>query len=102
QDLEHLTKVGTELDPANPEAVKGFVEAVAVQSRKVQDALRRFGIVSYEPPLGSAYNPALHERVGSGRFEGMGPLLVGQVVEPGFASQQPDFKLVRAKVIVSE
>ena len=36
------------------------------------------------------------------RKEGMGPLLVAEQREPGFASQQPDFKLVRAKVIVSE
>jgi molecular chaperone GrpE (heat shock protein) len=102
QELEHLTKVGGEVDPANPEAVKGFVEGVAVQSRKVQATLKRLGVVPYEPQLGSAYDPKLHERVGSDRFEGMGPLLVGKVVEPGYASQQPDFKLVRAKVIVSE
>ena len=38
----------------------------------------------------------------SARAEGMGPLLVAEQRERGYASQQPDFKLVRAKVIVSE
>jgi hypothetical protein len=32
----------------------------------------------------------------------MGPLLVAQQIEPGYASQQPDFVLRRAKILVSE
>jgi len=102
QELEHLRTVGETLDPAKPKAVKGYLDGIAVQSRKVQAALKQFGIVPYEPQPGTPYNPALHERVGSGRFEGIPPLMIGKTVEPGYASQQPDFKLVRAKVIVSE
>ena len=52
--------------------------------------------------IGSAYNPALHERVGSKRIEGMGPLLVAEQRERGYASQQPEFVLRRPKVLVSE
>jgi hypothetical protein len=52
--------------------------------------------------IGSAYNPALHERVGSKPMEGMGPLLVAEQRESGWASQQPEFVLRRPKVIVSE
>jgi molecular chaperone GrpE (heat shock protein) len=102
QELEHLRRVGEELDPTKPEAVKGYLDGVAVQSRKVQATLKQFGIIPYEAPPATPYNPAMHERVGKGTFEGMGPGLVGKTVEPGYASQQPDFKLVRAKVIVSE
>ena len=102
QELEHLRAVGETVDMSKPEAVKGYLDGIAVQSRKVQATLKQFGIVPYEAQAGTPYNPALHERVGSGRFEGIPPLMVGKTVEPGFASQQPDFKLVRAKVIVSE
>ena len=34
--------------------------------------------------------------------DGLNPNQVAEQREPGYASQQPDFKLVRAKVIVSE
>ncbi len=102
QELEHLRRVGEEMDASKPEAVKGYLDGVAVQSRKVQATLKQFGIVPYEPQPGTPYSPALHERVGSARFEGIPPLMVGRTVEQGYASQQPDFKLVRAKVIVSE
>jgi molecular chaperone GrpE len=102
QELEHLRAVGESLDPSKPEAVKGYLDGIAVQSRKVMATLKQFGIVPYEPQPGTPYNPALHERVGSARFEGIPPLMVGKAVEPGYASQQPDFKLVRAKVMVSE
>jgi molecular chaperone GrpE (heat shock protein) len=102
QELEHLRAIGETLDPTKPESVKGYLDGIAVQSRKVQASLKQVGIVPYEPQPGTPYNPALHERVGSARFEGIPPLMVGRTAEPGFASQQPDFKLVRAKVIVSE
>ncbi len=102
QELEHLRAVGETVDASRPESVKGYLDGIAVQSRKVQATLKQFGIVPYEPQPGTPYNPALHERVGSARFEGIPPLMVGKTAEPGFASQQPDFKLVRAKVIVSE
>ena len=64
--------------------------------------LLRHGIQPYDAVIGSPYNPALHERVGSTRIEGMGPLLVAEQHEPGYASQQPEFVLRRPKVIVSE
>jgi molecular chaperone GrpE (heat shock protein) len=99
-DLEHLVRVRPAA--ADADALNGWMEAVGVQSRKIQAALKQHGIVPYDAPIGSPYNPALHERVGSARFEGLGPLLVGEQKEPGYASQLPDFKLVRAKVIVSE
>jgi molecular chaperone GrpE (heat shock protein) len=101
QDLEHIMN-NRPADLANAEAVAGWAESVAVQTRKVQSALQQLGIKEYDADLGAPYNPALHERVGSMRKEGMGPLLVAEQRERGYASQQPDFKLVRAKVIVSE
>jgi len=101
QELEHIMN-NRPGDLSNLEAVRGWSESVAVQSRKVKAAVLQHGIHEYNAELGTPYNPALHERVGSMRKEGMGPLLVAEQREPGFASQQPDFKLVRVKVIVSE
>jgi hypothetical protein len=97
-------------DPGAAHAVSGtdadafarWAEAVEVQARKVQAALLRHGIHPYDAVIGSSYNPALHERVGSKRIEGMGPLLVAEQQESGWASQQPEFILRRPKVIVSE
>jgi molecular chaperone GrpE (heat shock protein) len=84
------------------EAVTRWIEAVEVESRKVDAALLKHGIQPYDAVLSSPYNPAIHERVGSKRVEGMGPLLVAEQVERGYASQQPEFVLRRPKVIVSE
>ena len=56
----------------------------------------------YDAVISAPYNPAIHERVGSARVEGMGPLLVAEQRERGYASQQPEFVLRRPKVIVSE
>jgi molecular chaperone GrpE (heat shock protein) len=84
------------------EAMKSWADAVEVQSRKVKDAVARYGIKEYDAVISSAYNPALHERVGSARVEGMGPNLVAEQRERGYASQQPEFVLRRPKVIVSE
>ena len=64
--------------------------------------LLRHGIHPYDAVISSPYNPAIHERVGSKRVEGMGPLLVAEQLERGYASQQPEFVLRRPKVIVSE
>jgi hypothetical protein len=108
--LNELLEIGFELQSlvtARPgteerEAFDRWAEAVEVQSRKVQAALLRYGIHPYDAALGSAYNPALHERVGSRRTEGMDPLRVAEQIEPGWASQQPEFVLRRPKVIVSE
>lgn len=101
QDFEHVMR-NQPTDMANVESVKGWIASMAVQSRKVKAILLQHGIHEYNAVLGSPYNPALHERVGSMRKDGMGPLLIAEQREPGYASQQPDFKLVRAKVIVSE
>ena len=84
------------------QAVVRWADAIAVQTRKVQAALLRHGIHPYDAVVSSPYNPALHERVGSKRVEGMGPLLVAEQREHGYASQQPDFVLRRPKVIVTE
>jgi hypothetical protein len=100
QDLEHIVASRPEANDA--EAVSRWADAIAVQSRKVQAALLRHGIQPYDAVIGTPYNPALHERVGSARVEGMGPLLVAEQRERGYASQQPEFVLRRPKVIVSE
>jgi hypothetical protein len=99
-DLEHIVAARPPLD--DQEAVARWAEAVEVESRKVQAALLRHGIHPYDAVIGSAYNPALHERVGSKRVEGMDALRVAEQRERGYASQQPEFVLRRPKVIVSE
>ena len=99
-ELEHI--VASRPSPDDCEAVTRWMEAVEVQSRKVQAALARHGIQPYDAVLGAAYNPAIHERVGSEPVEGMGALHIAGQRERGYASQQPEFVLRRPKVIVSE
>jgi hypothetical protein len=99
-DLTAIVAARPSLDDL--EAIKRWIEAVEVQSRKTDAALLRHGIHPYDAVISSAYNPAIHERVGSKRVEGMGPLLVAEQTERGYASQQPEFVLRRPKVIVSE
>jgi molecular chaperone GrpE (heat shock protein) len=99
-DLQHI--VASRPPSGDAEAAARWADGVEVESRKVQAALLRHGIQPYDAVIGSAYNPALHERVGSRRAEGMGPLLVAEQRERGYASQQPEFVLRRPKVIVSE
>jgi hypothetical protein len=99
-DLEVIVSARPALEDV--EAVRRWAEAIEVESRKVQAALLRHGIHPYDAVISSPYNPALHERVGSARVEGMGPLLVAEQREHGYASQQPEFVLRRPKVIVSE
>lgn len=84
------------------EAVQRWIEAVEVESRKLDAALLKHGVQPYDAVISSPYNPAIHERIGSKRVEGMGPLLVAEQIERGYASQQPEFVLRRPKVIVSE
>ena len=100
QDLEHITAVKP--PPDDPEKVKGWIEAVEVETRKVQAMVGQKNVKEYEARPGEPYNPALHKRVGSERVEGMGPLLVARTVKKGYASQQPDFVLQRPEVIVTE
>ncbi len=100
QDLERI--VAARPPAADAEALARWADAVEVQSRKVQAALARHGILPYDAVIGSAYTPALHERVGGCRVEGMPPLRVGEQRERGYASQQPEFVLRRPKVLVTE
>ncbi len=108
--LNELLEIGIDLERivtarpwgADAAAAARWVESVEVESRKVQAALLRHGIHRYDAVIGSAYNPALHERVGSQRLEGMDPFRVAEQREPGYASQQPEFVLRRPKVIVSD
>jgi molecular chaperone GrpE (heat shock protein) len=100
QIVAHRPKLEADMPAAV--AMNAWADSIEVQARKVRDALRKHGIQTYHAVIGSPYNPALHERVGSMRMEGMGPLLVAEQREPGYASQQPEFVLRRPKVLVSE
>jgi molecular chaperone GrpE (heat shock protein) len=103
-DLEHIVAQRPDMAALGEagESAARWAEAVEVESRKVQAALRRHGIHPYDAVIGSPYDPKLHERVGSKRMEGMDALRVAEQREHGFASQQPEFVLRRPKVIVSE
>jgi molecular chaperone GrpE (heat shock protein) len=103
-DLEHIVASRPALagSAQDTEAIARWAEAVDVECRKVQAALRRHGVHPYDAVIGSPYNPALHERVGSKHMEGMDALRVAEQREHGFASQHPEFVLRRPKVIVSE
>jgi molecular chaperone GrpE (heat shock protein) len=79
-----------------------WADGVEVEARKVAAALVRHGIHRYDAVIGAPYNPALHERVGSKRVEGLEALRVAEQTQHGFASQQPGFVLRRPKVIVTE
>jgi molecular chaperone GrpE (heat shock protein) len=102
-ELDHILSSRPEV-PAGPEADlwQLWLEALEVQDRKIQETLVRFGIHPYDAVIGSPYNPALHERVGSKRVEGMDALRVAEQRERGYASQQPEFILRRPKVVVTE
>jgi molecular chaperone GrpE (heat shock protein) len=108
--LNELLDVGLDLlqivaaRPAAGDAVAlaRWADGVEVEARKVEAALRRHGIHPYDAVIASPYNPALHERIGSRRAEGMDALRIVEQREPGYASQQPEFVLRRPKVIISE
>src|SRR5262249_29167653 len=100
QDLEHIVAAKPSLDDVA--ALKAWAESIEVESRKGQAALLRHGIFPYEAKVADPYDPKFDERVGKVRVEGLGPNLVAEVVEKGYASQQPDFVLRRPKVKVSE
>jgi molecular chaperone GrpE (heat shock protein) len=99
-DMEHLAK--SRPDHSGEDALARWADGVLVQARKVQAILQQLGIHPYDAVIGSAYNPALHERVGSRTVEGMEALHVIEQREHGYASQQPEFVLRRAKVVISE
>jgi molecular chaperone GrpE (heat shock protein) len=106
QDLDQIVKakpkVAEGMSAAEVEGLVRWAEAVEVQSRKVRDALTRHGVHPYDAVIGSPYNPALHERIGSRRVEGMGPLLVAEQTQSGYASDTPEFVLRRPLVYVTE
>lgn len=100
-DLARIVEARPAIPDGDDSLVRWF-EALEVHHRKVQAALDRFGINRYDAVVGSAYQPALHERVGSRRVDGMDALRIAEQKEPGYASQQPEFVLRRPKVIVTE
>ncbi len=103
-DLDHIvaSRPTPALEVPGGDKVQRWMDAVAIQNRKVHDAIKRFGIHPYDAVVGAPYNPALHERVGSMRLEGMDGLRVAEQRQRGYASQQPEFILRRPKVIVTE
>jgi hypothetical protein len=103
-ELDHIVRSRPRITWYGDEvvSVNRWMDSIEVQNRRIQEALRTFSIHPYDAVIGSAYNPALHERIGSRRVEGMGPLLVAEQQERGWASQQPEFILRRPKVIVSD
>ena len=90
------------MSPEELEAAVRWADAVEVEARRIQAVLVRHGVHPYDAVIGSPYNPALHERVGSCRVEGMGPLLIAEQRQRGYASQQPEFVLRRPQVYVTE
>ena len=105
-DLQHILDAKPALPcaagAAGAEAWGRWVEALEVENRKVWDDISKFGIHPYDAQISSPYNPALHERVGSMKVEGMPALLVAQQRDRGYASQQPEFILRRPKVVITE
>src|SRR5262249_22154705 len=103
-DLEHIVAARPALKPVGDEAeaMCRWADGIEVECRKVKASLLKHGIQPYDAVIGTPYNPALHERVGSKRMEGMDALRVAEQVQHGYASQQPEFVLRRPKVIVTE
>jgi molecular chaperone GrpE (heat shock protein) len=108
--LNELLDVGIDLQrivaarprPEETEAFTAWADSVEVEMRKVHALLTQHGVHPYDAAVGQPYSPALHERVGSKRLEGLGPMQVAEQRESGWASQAPDFALRRPKVLVSE
>jgi molecular chaperone GrpE (heat shock protein) len=103
-EMNHILDSKPKHLPTGPdgEALAGWLKSLEVQNRKIWDDIRKFGIQLYEAPIGTPYNPALHERVGSARVDGLPALMIAETKEKGYASQQPEFILRRPKVIVTE
>jgi molecular chaperone GrpE (heat shock protein) len=99
-DLERIVASRPRADA--PESFQRWADAVEVQARKVRALVEQHGIHPYDAVIGSAYNPALHERVGTRRMEGMDAYRVAEQRERGYASQQPEFVLRRPKVLITE
>lgn len=102
-ELDHILSARPDVpDGPTAEPWRGWLGALEVQNRKVQETLVKLGIHPYDAEIGGPYNPALHERVGSTRVDGLEALRVAEQRERGYASQQPGFVLRRPKVIVTE
>ncbi len=103
-DMNHILESRPRHLPtgAESEGLSNWMKSLEVQNRKIWEDIRKFGIVPYEAPLGTPYNPALHERVGTRRVDGLPALMIAETKEKGYASQQPEFILRRPKVIVTE
>jgi molecular chaperone GrpE (heat shock protein) len=103
-DMNHILDSKPKHLPKGPEAeaLQAWITSLEVENRKIWDDIRKFGIHPYEAPVGTPYNPALHERVGSTRIDGLPALMIAETKEKGYASQQPEFILRRPKVIVTE
>ena len=104
QELSQIVNARPQLHLVSEEeqVLARWMEAIEIQCRKVHSALERHGIHRFDAVVGSAYNPAIHERIGSRRMEGMSALLIAEQKEHGYASQQPEFVLRRPKVIVTD
>ena len=90
------------LPTSDDEALGRWIEALEIQNRKLKDLIKQVGIQPYDAMVGEPYNPALHERVGSRRVDGLEGLRVAEQKERGWASQQPEFILRRPKVLITE
>jgi molecular chaperone GrpE (heat shock protein) len=103
-EMNHILESKPKHLPHGPEseALDSWIKSLEVQNRKIWDDIRKFGIHLYEAPVGTPYNPAMHERVGSTRVDGLPALMIAETKEKGYASQQPEFILRRPKVIVTE
>lgn len=103
-EFDHIVTAKPAVAWPGPEAepVQKWMEAIEIQNRRVQEALAKFGVHPYDAVVGSPYNPALHERVGTRRVEGMDALRIAEQTQRGYSSQQPEFILRRPKVIVTE
>lgn len=101
-DLDRIVAARPALAADGDETIARWMEAVEVHHRMVQAALLRHGVHRYDAVVSTPYQPALHERVGSRRVDGMDALRIAEQKEPGYASQQPEFVLRRPKVIVTE
>lgn len=101
-DLDRIVAARPALSGDGDDTVSRWMDAIEVHHRMVQAALLRHGVHRYDAVVSTPYQPALHERVGSRRVDGMDALRIAEQKEPGYASQQPEFVLRRPKVIVTE
>jgi len=99
-DLERLASSRPPAAVGGPEQAWG--EGVAIAARKAQATLSQLGIHRFDAQVGEEYRPAHHERTGTERVEGLPPGRIARQLEPGFASNAPDFVVRRAKVMISE